>query len=326
VKVARRLAAAGLFLLLVGHRSGSSLFAVAAKAENKPLSLRSPALDRSRAEGYPPAAWPKDLVKLAVFQKINEDRLRMSLPPVAWDEAVSRVGDQFCAQQIFEKTRGHFLMDGIPPYARTAFAGVFGCGSENSVSWMTTASSFSEPTIGLALSGQADMMGEKPPRDGHRKTILDPEATHVGVGYAIERGRFQMAEEFLARRLERVSFTVSEGARPVAAFEGKPRPNQILRFVTIAREPAPRPLLRDEANARTSYAYPRPFLSYVPEGNLYLRVSDTENQDRLQLHRDGSFSFSYSPSRPGLYTFVFYTSEREASDPRPGGSATLWFE
>ena len=28
-------------------------------------------------------------------------------------------------------------------------------------------------------------MEEKPPADGHRRTILDPEATHVGVGYAI---------------------------------------------------------------------------------------------------------------------------------------------
>ncbi|HYB53695.1 MAG TPA: CAP domain-containing protein [Thermoanaerobaculia bacterium] len=265
-------------------------------------------------------------MKRSVFQKINEDRLQAGLSPVAWDEAVSRVADEFCARQIAERTRGHFLMDGIPPYARTGFAGVFGKGAENSVSWLTSASSFSETVTELALAGHKEMMAEKPPADGHRKTILNPEMTHVGVGYAIDHGRFQLAQEFLVRGLERLELKVSDEPRPSAIFEGQPRARRVLRFVTIAWEATPRSITREEANARITYSYPKPFLAYVPEGEVRLHVSDTQTQDRLLMRRDGSFSFVFSPPQPGLYTVVLYTSSQETVEPRPSASATLWFE
>jgi hypothetical protein len=88
----------------------------------------------------------------------------------------------------------------------------------------------------------------------------------------------------------------------------------------------PRVLTREEANARTSYGYPKPFLAYIPEGQRQWQVLETQNQDRLQVRRDDSFSFAFSPPQQGLYTFVFYTFAPDSSDPRPGGSATLWFE
>ncbi|HEY6928385.1 MAG TPA: CAP domain-containing protein [Thermoanaerobaculia bacterium] len=326
MKVARWLATPLLAAGLLGWAARMSSGLLAAAPEPRPLALRAPSADREHVETYPTPEQPRDAVKLAVFEKINADRLAAGLATVAWDESASRVADAFSAQQVAERTRGHFLMDGLPPYARTAFASIFGKGSENSVSWLTTASSFSEPTVNLALSGQKDMITERPPNDGHRRTILSSDATHVGVGYAIDHGRFQMAEEFLVRHLERLSWKITPGAVPNAHFEGRTRPRRAIRFVTIAWEPVPRHLTREEASARTSYAYPKPFLSYIPEGQHQWRVLETQNQDRLSVRRDDSFSFVFSPPQQGLYTFVFYTSSPEASDPRPGGSATLWFE
>ena len=325
MKLARGMPALTLVISVAGLWLGSRLFA-ASTSDSRRLTLHAPTGSPQWREDWPPATTPNDPVKRAVFQKINEDRLRAGLAPVAWDEAVSRVADEFCARQIAEHTRGHFLMDGIPPYARTGFAGVFGKGAENSVSWLTSASSFSEPAVALALSGHRDMMSEMPPADGHRRTILNPEMTHVGVGYAIDHGRFQMAQEFLVRGLERLGFRVSTEARPSALFEGQPRSRRVLRFVTIAWEASPRFITREEANSRITYAYPKPFLAYVPEGEVRLHVSDTQTQDRLQVRRDGSFSFAFSPPQPGLYTFVLYTSTKEAAEPRPSGSATLWFD
>jgi hypothetical protein len=324
LKLARGAAALTL-CIATGLWLASRLFA-ASGSDSKRLTLRAPAGPRERREEWPSASTPADPVKRAVFQKINEDRLRASLSPVAWDEAVSRVADEFCARQIVEHTRGHFLMDGIPPYARTGFAGVFGKGAENSVSWITSASSFSEPTVELALSGHRDMMSETPPADGHRRTILNPEVTHVGVGYAIDHGRFQMAQEFLTRGLERLGFKVFSEPHPSAVFEGQPRAHRLLRFVTIALETAPRSIGREEANSRITYSYPKPFLAYIPEGEIRISIADTLTQDRLQLRRDGSFFFVFSPTQPGLYTFVLYTSTQESIEPRPSASATLWFE
>jgi uncharacterized protein YkwD len=297
------------------------------RATPSPLRIRAPDLSQPLVESLPAAdGYPNDVVKEGIFERINRDRLLAGLPPVAWDEAASRVADAFCAQQVREATRGHFLMDGVPPYARTAFAGVFGAQSENSVSWVTTAASFNEPLLRLALKGHEEMMDEKPPQDGHRRTILDPDVTHVGVGYANANGRFQMSQEFLTRGLERLKLVALESPRLAMRFEGKMLQTWQLEFVTIAREPSPAPLTQEEATGRTSYSYPRPTIAYVPEGTSLIRVSETDTQARIRLRSSKEFSFSFAPDRPGLYTFVFYTAARASEPARPGASATIWVE
>ncbi len=255
-----------------------------------------------------------------MLDRINADRARFGIVPVGWDEGAARVADAFCLRQVQERSRGHFLMDGLPPYARTAFAGVFGLHSENSVSWVTTAPKFSETTIALALSGQDQMMDERPPADGHRVTILDPEATHVGVGYAIAGGRFQMSQEFLTRRLERVTLAALESSPAGVLVSGRPAAGWRLRFVTIAREDPPAPLTREQASGRTSYSYPRADLAYIPEGVRGMQVVGMTTDDKVRLLPGHQFIFPFAPDRPGLYTFEFYVAQGDGSRPRPGGA------
>ena len=169
-------------------------------------------------------------------------------------------------------------------------------------------------------------MDEKPPQDGHRRTILDPDATHVGVGYALAHGRFQMSQEFLTRNLERLSLSRRDSSRVILRFEGRPVPGNRLEFVTIAREPPPALLTREEASARTSYSYPPPGLAYVPEGITMMRVAGTDTQDRLRVWSNREFSFIFAPDRAGLYTFTFFTAVRPSEPPRAGASATVWVE
>ena len=290
-----------------------------------PLRVRAPLLQPPLSESYPGPARPEDPVQSTIFERINSDRAAAGLMPVAWDERTARAATAFCAAQIRERTRGHFLTDGLPPYARTALAGIFGMQAENSSTWLTSARSFQRSMVDLALSAHADMMGEKPPADGHRRTILDPEATHVGVGWAQENGTFRMAQEFMTRRLARLTLSsVSEG-RSVVQLEGKVLAPGRLEFVTLAREPVPRALTKAEANARTSYTYPAPRLAYVPEGRKALRVVGAETEDRLRTEAGGEFSFRFAPSLPGLWTIVFYTAEAR-QEARPGGLAVLWVE
>lgn len=297
------------------------------RPDSSSLRLRLPDLSTPLVEVFPRASGPpQDSLKAAVFAQINQNRTAAGLLPVGWDGAASLVADSFCEQQVREGSRGHFLMDGVPPYARTGFSGVFGAQSENSVSWVTTGHTFSDPAEWLALEGHKGMMAEKPPADGHRRTILDPEATHVGVGYAVSGGRFQMAEEFLSRSLERLTLSRREGSRLVVRFDGKALAEWRLEFVTIAREPPPAALTREQANGRTSYSYPAPTIAYVPEGGAGIRVSQTETQEKIRLKPNREFSFSFVPDRPGLYTFIFFTSVRASEPARPGGSATIWVE
>ena len=282
----------------------------------------APVAGTTLAESYPNDAAPADPVKSAVWERINRDRADAGLAAVAWDEAASRVADSFCAAQVAERTRGHFLRDGVPPYARTGLAGVFGYQSENSASWTTTASAFEETPIGLALSSHRAMLGEKPPDDGHRRTILDPEATHVGVGWATGSGRFQMSQEFLARGLDRLSVrTDTRGA--AVRFEARARPPWHLRFVTVAREPLPLPLSREEASARTSYRYPTAAEGFVLEGHKSVRVVGMVTEDRIHEGPDRAFAFVYSPAGPGLYVFVFWLGRSGLDPAAPLASAVV---
>lgn len=306
-------------LLLLAGACRPPLAASAARAR---LAVVAPRLASPLSETYPAPASPSDPVKRAVFERINRDRTDAGLAPVAWDPGASRVADAFCERQVRERTRGHYLTDGLPPYARAALAGVFGYQSENSASWITTAPSFSETPVELALTAHAQMLAEKPPRDGHRMAILDPEATHVGVGWALSHGRFQMAQEFLARHLERLTLK-TDPSQGVLLVEGATRWPMRLRFVTIAHEPPPRRLTQAEATARASYRYPAPTEAYIPEGYTMMRVVGAPTLDRIRLGRNRDFSFRFAPDRPGLWTLVFYVSVRGGDQARPGGSAVI---
>ncbi|MCA1610991.1 MAG: CAP domain-containing protein [Acidobacteria bacterium] len=313
---------AALLLLAISLVSGSG--GQAAPSSRRGLRLRAPRLERPLTEKTPDPSRPGDPVKAAVLDRINADRARFGIASVGWDEGAARVADAFCARQIQERSRGHFLMDGLPPYARTAFAGIFGLHSENSVSWVTTAPKFLETTIALALSGEEQMMEERPPADGHRVTILDPEATHVGVGYAIAAGRFQMSQEFLTRRMERVTLAALETSSAGVLVSGRPAAGWRLRFVTIAREDPPAPLTREQASGKTSYSYPRASLAYIPEGVRGMQVVGMTTHDKVRLLPGHEFVFPFTPDRPGLYTFEFYVAQGDGSRPRPGGGATIW--
>ena len=218
---------------------------------------------------------------------------------MAWDEAASRVADAFCARQIQERTRGHFLLNGFPPYARMGMAGVFGMDAENAVAWTTTGANFEDTPLQLALAGQQSMMAEKAPNDGHRRTILDPEVTHVGVGWAQGSGRFRMAQEFLMRHLARLTLEQAAGNPVTVLVKGQTLSDYRLAFVTLAHEPTPKPLTRNQVNARTHYEFPQPRLAFVPEGMKSLHVVGSETQDIVHVGPGNDFAFRFTPGAAG---------------------------
>jgi uncharacterized protein YkwD len=313
----------------VATAAAASAFAVSclhpAGTEGVPTEIAAPDLSSTLVETYPQAAEPTDPVKAAVFVRINRDRADHGQPSVVWDERASRVADLFCAGQEREGSQGHYLTDGLPPYARMSFGGVFGVDSENSASTLTTGTWAPQNFERLALSAEQRMLAERPPTDGHRRTILDPDVTHVGVGYAGRGGQFRTAQEFLVRRLDRLSISRAAGRSPAVSFEGRVRSPDWIQFVTIAREPVPSPISLREANARSRYSYPAPAEALVPAGRRNLVIEGTLTRDRLRIHRDHGFSFAYAAERPGLFTFVFYVARREGEPPKQAGSASVLF-
>jgi uncharacterized protein YkwD len=316
VRFARNLTCAGLALGLLTACGPSALAPSSAQ-----LRIVAPDLSRPIVETVPGMADPQDPVRQAVYARINEDRIAAGLSTVAWDEGAARVADAFTRRQVAEKTRGHFLTDGLPPYARTALAGVFGAGAENSVSWVSTADAFREPAVTLALEGHERMMEEKPPDDGHRRTILDPDATHVGVGWSMSGGRFQLAQEFLTRRVESLTLEGRDGA--VVRISGRTLPGWSVQFATAAWEPRIR-LTREQASARNSYGFPSPEIALVPEGvSSTVAISGAPAHDRLRLYSPREFGLLFSADRAGLWTIVFYFSSPTSLRPMPGACVVL---
>ena len=320
MKLTRTTALAGLPLALTVACSGGARTAPPPPA--LPARIVLPPPGRTLVEEYPPPAIPQEPVRRAVFERINADRAAAGLAPVAWDEEAARVADSFCAAQVAEKTHGHFLRDGVPPYARTGLAGVFGYQAENVASWSTTSKTFSDTPLTLALSAHRSMIGETPPDDGHRRTILDPEATHVGVGWAMQGGRFQISQEFLARGLDRVAVRVDERGEAVRVSASARSPYRVA-FITVARETLPRPLTAEEASGRTSYRYPKASLAFVPEGHRDIQIVGVTTEDRIRLGHDRDFEITCAPDGPGLYTFVFWLVRKGEDQGRPLGSVVV---
>src|SRR5262249_60258271 len=67
--------------------------------------------------------------------------------------------------------------------------------SENVASFSISSGRIDPPLRELLLQAHASMMAERPPLDGHRRTILDPDFTHVGIGLAAAGGGVRMSEE-----------------------------------------------------------------------------------------------------------------------------------
>ena len=144
------------------------------------------------------------------------------------------------------------------------------------------------------------MMAEKPPNDGHRRTILDPEATHVGVGLGAGQ-----------RPLPDGAGVPGAPPRPAHARavrrqpgdgpgEGPDRcPDYRLAFVTLAQRADAATLTRSQVERAHALRVPEPRLAFVPEGMKSIHVVGTETQDIVRVGPGNDFAFRFTPPAPG---------------------------
>jgi len=144
----------------------------------------------------------------AVVRKINEDRTAVGLSPVEFDPLSSQVADQHCQEMAANKYLSHWNQRGLLPYHRYHLAGGRDHMQEN-LSRMTVISAQPDPistapedVLVNLLNAHQRFVEEKPPLDGHRRNVLDPGHTHVGIGLAVVGAEFTMAEEFVNRYAE----------------------------------------------------------------------------------------------------------------------------
>jgi uncharacterized protein YkwD len=269
------------------------------------------------APGGDPADETRMSLRTSMLRLINRDRKQFGLKPVELDLRTSTLADAYCRTQIRNGTTGHFTLDGVAPYMRYSFGGGNDAVSENAAAWSASYNFDAKALYEMTHSAEDSMMREVEPHDGHRRTILDPYATHVAIGLAWEGGEFRITQEFIrhyldwSRPLPRESSTDA----PVIC-SGKPRPGYVVEGITVHHDPLPQPMTATVANRIDSYHLPdtrREYLPRLPRGRSY---TDGRTGD-FPLGSDGGFAFVVPfPDGPGVYTVVVWVR-------RPGDDMTI---
>ena len=255
-----------------------------------------------------------------VLNLINRDRQIYNLPPVALDDEVSSMGDAYCREQIRNHTTGHFTLDGLAPYMRYSLAGGNDGITENAAAWSATYSFGDRALYEMVRRSEDAMMAEAPPHDGHKRTILDPHATHVGIGMAWEKGEFRLVQEFVRRYVDWTRpLPRSARLEDVVIAAGRPIDGTTVEAITVHHEPFPSTLSASVANAISSYALPEKRKEYLPRlrtqytrrDNGTIEIVRQEYSDGRRgdfyVGDDGAFRFTVPFTEgPGMYTVVVW--------------------
>jgi len=281
------------------------------------------------AQGEGPADETRFTLRHEMLRIINHDRAAHGLAPVDLDAEASNLADSYCRQQIRNGTTGHFTIDGESPYMRYSFAGGNDGISENAAAWSASYTFTDRALYEMIRRSQEAMMAEKPPHDGHRRTILDPYATHVGIGLAWEKGEFRMTQEFVRRYLE-WSRPLPRGAGLYEEITGiaKPRAGYEVEAISVHHEPIPRSLAPAVANLIDTYRLPDARREYLPRLRSFTRRTGTGSIEVIReqysdgrsgdftVNKDGSFRFAVPfADGPGVYTVVVWV--RKPGDKNP---------
>jgi uncharacterized protein YkwD len=266
------------------------------------------------AQGGAPIDETRFALREEFLRLINRDRKQFGLQPVQLDPFASSIADAYCRDQIRNGTSGHFTVDGEAPYMRYSFAGGNDGLSENAAAWSASYGFGDRALYEMIRRSEDAMMREVAPHDGHRQTILDPYATHVGIGLAWDRGEFRLTQEFIRRYIDWVRQLPRQASLSDQILcSGRPERGYEVEAITVHHEPLPQPMAAVTANAIDSYGLPETRRQYSPRlrfGELY---DDGTRGDFPVSKKDGSFAFVVPlPDGPGVYTVVVWV--------RPHGS------
>jgi uncharacterized protein YkwD len=252
-------------------------------------------------------------IRTNLLDMVNEERAVAKLPPVERDELAERVATSHAVDMATGEFASHWGRNGFKPYHRYSFAGGTHATQENvsaaDNTWSTKVADLKQDTSYLHVR----LYQEQPPNDGHRRTILSPQHTHVGFGLAVEKLRLRMVELFVAKYVEvkPLERTAKPGAN--ITFAGRMlKPEYLFNSIEVFYEPLPHP--PELSWLREARGYSLPDESHVLRPKLPPPfVYADKGVGVVKVEMDGSFTAPVTlyHQEPGIYTIVTWLKRQK---------------
>jgi hypothetical protein len=247
------------------------------------------------------------LVREKLLTQVNAERAHNGLRQLQLDELASKVANEHALDMVQRDFLSHWGSDGRKPYHRYSFAGGIDAVQEN-VSSAHNIQSVTPAGVARDLHEMhLSMISEVPPKDGHRKTILSPQLTHVGFGIAMQGHNLRLDELYLARYVELEPISRQVKPKTTVTMRGRIlSPQHVLTNVDVFFEPPPAPPAIDWLREPRSYGLPKVYETILPRLPAPYFYPDGSNGS-IELKGSGRFHTRVNLSRkPGINTIVVW--------------------
>ena len=209
--------------------------------------------------------------------QVNADRTHVGLSLLELDDLACKVAGEHANDMVTREFLSHWGSDGRKPYQRYSFAGGTDALRENVSSAGNIQSLTRAGVLKDLYEMHKSMIDEAPPNDGHRKTILLPQHTHVGFGIAMKGRSLRLDELYLARYVQMDPIPRQARVDTRILVKGKLlRLNHLLNGVEVYYEPLPSPPANEWLRAITAFPKLPELLKTVRE--LKKKIDQLENK------------------------------------------------
>ena len=278
------------------------------KASERQLALKwsLPTLPGGKASSSDIAEIEKKVLAL-----INQDRANAGLPPVVWDETAAKAARTHVQEEADIGYISHWGLDGLKPQERYTLAGGKDAVEENeSVSlWLEGGfQGVSKDTLYTLVSEhEKAMINETPPDDGHRKNILDPHHTGVGVAIAVGKYGVAMAEEFTNHYAIFNPPPTKGVPGGKVTLSGQIQKGYYVTGIYAIWEEPPSPMSREELLQTHSYSDP-------PFSNLHFWAKPRGTGYYVETASGNIFAKNLSVDAQGRFTLEIPLANKEGLD------------
>jgi uncharacterized protein YkwD len=288
-----------------------------------------------------PATYTLDELRQYALKKINEDRAKSNLPPVALD---ANQASQAHAEEILKTQKlSHWTTDGMKPYMRyTKYGGTYYVAQNIVISYLQGGDQLDSLHLQLCKSGFAICTATDPRssidsgeysmmyddavccNNGHRDNILDLTHTHVSIGIAYDASTFVMVQNFENQYIQWQTPITYDQSSDMVSMNGILDQRIKFQGINIFYDPWPTHQTYLDNFNRTSYdsgtliaevAEPAPAGSYYVQPSNYTLI-EAAKWDTTNNSMAISFNLDNLASRygDGVYTIYLWGQDNSGNN------------